>query len=128
MDQTMSKKDIITGKWKTSSFTRRGVEYVKSTMKIKGYDPITETRRANSIWGDIENIRATRSGHTKADLYDGKRQIATMTLHKKFEFFGSYGDQLSGKFNLNLRTEKAKFWEPNLANHWVYKAAYIDVF
>ena len=124
----MSKKDVVTGKWKTSSFTRRGVGYVKSTIKINGYDPITETRRANSIWGDIENIRSTRSGHTKADLYDNKRQIATMTLHRKFDFFGSYDEQLGGKFNLNLKTEKAKFWEPSLANHWVYKASYIDLF
>jgi|688.fasta_scaffold1042815_1 hypothetical protein len=124
----MSRKDIITGKWEASSFTRRGVAYVKSTIKIKGYDSITETRRANSIWGDIENIRATRSGHTKADLYDGKTQIATMTLHKKFDFFGNYGNQLSGRFNLNLKTESGKFWEPSLANHWVYKASYNDLF
>jgi hypothetical protein len=119
----MSKRDIITGDWEASSFTRRGVSYVKQTITIKGYDPIAETRRASSIWGDIENIRSTSSGHTKANLYDEKVQIATITLHRMFDFFGDYGDQIGGRFKLNLNTEKSVFWESDLANHWAYKAS-----
>jgi hypothetical protein len=121
-------KDVITGKWETSAFSRRGVGYIKSTIKIKGYPSFTQTRRANSIWGDIENVRTTSKGHTKADIYDGRRKLATMTLHKKFSFYGNYGNELGGRFALNMRTEKGKFWDSDLASHWIYKAAFDDLF
>lgn len=78
--------------------------------------------------GDIENIRSTSSGHTKANLYDGKAQITTITLHRMFDFFGDYGDQIGGRFKLNLNTEKGVFWESDLANHWAYKASYLNLY
>jgi hypothetical protein len=126
MDGTMSKKDIITGQWTTKSFTRRGIGYVKSTLKGKGFDTITNTVRANSVLGNIENIRTTRSGHTKFDLFEKKRQTGTLTLHKKFDISDNYDDKLSGRFSINLDTEKGKFWEPTLANHWFFKISYIS--
>ena len=122
----MSKKDIITGQWTAKSFTRRGIGYVKTTLKSKSFDTITNTARANSLLGNIENIRTTRSGHTKADFFEKKKQIGTLTLHKKFDISDNYGDKLSGRFSINLDTEKGKFWEPTLANHWFYKTSYIS--
>ncbi len=121
----MSNKDIITGQWTTKSFTRRGIGYVKSTFKGKGFDTVTDTSRANSVLGNIENIRTTRSGHTKFDVFKKKRQTGTAILHKNFDLTDNYGDKLSGRFSINLDTEKGKFWEPTLANHWFFKISYI---
>jgi len=125
LNGTMSKKDIITGQWTIQSFTRRGIGYVKSTFKSKGFDTITNTIRANSALGSIENIRTTRRGHTKFDLYEKKRQTGTAILHKKFDVTDKFDDKLSGKFSLNLDSETGKFWEPTLAYHWFFKISYI---
>ncbi len=108
------------------SFTRRGIGYVKSTFTGKGFDTITNTIRANSALGNIENIRTTRRGHTKFDLYEKKRQTGTAILHKNFDVTDKFDDKLSGKFSLNLDTEKGKLWESTLANHWFFKISYIS--
>ncbi len=120
----MSNKDIITGKWKASYFTRRGVDYVKTKMNAKGYDSITHTYEANSVLGFVKNIRTTSSGHTKATLAFGGRKLATAIIHKKIDVFGSYDDGLSGRFILDTRSMEGKFWDPSLANHWLFKTTY----
>jgi hypothetical protein len=67
----MALRDVITGVWSSSYFQRNGLDYFTSYVKFVGYRPYQETVRANSIRGDIENIRRSRSGHTIADLYSG---------------------------------------------------------
>ncbi len=125
----MTAKDVITGNWTSRQFERDGVDYVTSTIKLDGYRTYSETRRANSIWGDIENVRRAAKGHTKADLYDGRFKIATVTLHKGFDYFGDYGSSLDGRLRLDVGSEKLTMWDSDLAsNHWVAKIAYVDLF
>ena len=50
----------------------------------KGGEPSCDTERTNSIFGDLENIRFTRRGHMKADLYDDGAMLAEITIHKRF--------------------------------------------
>lgn len=128
MSDKGSRRDKITGLWSSRQFSRNGVGYVTTTLRPKGYGPVSETRRANSIWGDIENIRKGRGGHTYADLYDGRRQIATMKLHRDFSFYKDYGSYLDGRFKLGLRSERMTLWDSDLSNHWVAKAQYYNVF
>jgi hypothetical protein len=125
----MAVKDVITGNWASRQFERGGIDYVTSTIKLDGYRSFSETRRANSIWGDIENVRRVAKGHTKADIYDGRFKIATAKLHRKFDFFGDYGSYLDGRLKLDARSEKLTMWDSDLAsNHWVAKIAYVDLF
>lgn len=128
MAQAAPRRDTITGQWSSRYFDRRGVKYITSTLKPDGYRAFSETRRANSIWGDIENVREGRGGHTLADLYDGRRQVATIKLHRKFDIYENYGGYLDGRFKLRLGSEKVTLWDSDLANHWVAKGQYYNVF
>lgn len=118
------KKDVVTGIWESTAFEKNGVDYITSYIKLDGYGATKDTRRANSIWGDVENIRRAAGGHTKADLYSGSDFIGTMTLHKKLDFFGNYGSFLDGDLKLNIRTGKATLWDDDLGSHWVAKMSY----
>ncbi len=120
----MSNKDTITGKWKASYFTRPGVDYVKTKMNAKGYDSITQTYEANSLFGLIKNVRTTRAGHMKATLSFNGRKFATATIHKDIDAFASYDDGLSGRFVLDTKNATAKFWEPSLTDNWAFKTSY----
>lgn len=119
----MSRRDVVTGFWESTYFTRSGVDYVRSYIDLDGYDPITETRRASSIWGDLENIRKSRGGHVKADLYDGSSFLGTMTIHKNIGLDRTYSF-LDGTISLNLRNGKGTLWDDDLASHWIAKVDY----
>jgi hypothetical protein len=119
----MSRRDIVTGLWESTYFNRNKINYVRSYIDLDGYDSITETRRASSIWGDIENIRQGKNGHTKADLYDGSDFLGGMIFHRNIDLDRSYS-YLDGTISLNLRNGKGTLWDDDLANHWVAKVKY----
>lgn len=120
----MASRDSITGIWNSTFFERNGVDYLTSYVKLDGYEPYQETVRANSIWGDIENIRRTGKGHTKADFYSGKEFLGTITIHRSIEPFGNYGSYLDGDLKLNAGNGRATLWDDDLANHWIGKIQY----
>lgn len=120
----MASRDTITGIWNSTFFERNGVDYLTSYVKLDGYGSYKETIRANSIWGDLENIRRTRAGDTRADFYSGNEFLGTITVHRAIAPFGDYGSYLDGDLRLNTRTGHATLWDDDLANHWVYKIQY----
>jgi hypothetical protein len=123
-----SKDVLLTGKWAYTFFERRGSDHATTTLKIKGHDPITQTYRSNSIWGNIGNVRRSSNGHIKADLYENRRKIATMKLHKSIDIFGDYGNRLDGRLRLDLRSEKLTLWDSDIASsHWITKITYVNL-
>lgn len=120
----MASRDSITGIWNSTYFERNGVDYLTSYVKLDGYEPYQETVRANSIWGDIENIRRSGKGHTKADLYSGKEFLGTITVHRAIDFFDNYGSYLDGDLKLNTGNGRVTLWDDDLANHWIGKIQY----
>ena len=119
----MPRRDKVTGLWESTYFNRNNTNYVRSYIDLDGYDPITETRRANSIWGDIENIRQGKNGHIKADLYDDSVFLGAMIFHRNIDLDRSYS-YLDGTISLNLRNGKGTLWDDDLANHWIAKVNY----
>ena len=84
----------------------------------------------NSLLGDLENVRFTRRGHMKGDLYDGREMIAEVTFHARYIEYGrrynlSY---LDGRFRINTSKDEMVMFDDDIQRQWIGKAEYfIDV-
>ena len=126
----MSKRDLITGQWTARLKKRRGTQLIKTCLYPKGYDPICETKRSNSILGDIENIRYNRRGYMKRDLYEGRRKIAEMTFHPKYIDYAEERavSYLDGRFRINTATDEMLMFDDDIQRKWIARVEYfIDV-
>ena len=121
-------RDVVTGTWKSTVKKRRGLDMITTCLNLRGYDEICESSRVSSILGDIKNLRITKRGHTKADLYDGKNQIADMTIIKGYEEFSEDLTFLDGTLRLDGDKDTGIFFDDDYKRGWVYRAEYfIDI-
>ena len=127
LSSIMAKRDLITGRW-TARLKQRGrTQEITTCLYPRGYDAICETKRANSILGDIENIRYTRRGYMKGDLYDGRRMIAEMTFHPKYIDYGEKQrtSYLDGRFRVNTADDEMLMFDDDIQKMWVARAEYL---
>nr|BDD45739.1 hypothetical protein 42 [bacterium] len=123
----MSKRDLITGKW-TARLRKRGkTQEITTCLYPKGYKPACETERTNSILGDIENIRYSRRGYMKGDLYEGRQMIAEITFHPKYiDYVESRGiSYLDGRFRIDTSDDEMLMFDDDIRKKWIAKAEYM---
>ena len=124
----MSKRDLTTGKW-TARLKKRGrSQEITTCLYPRGYDSICETERANSILGDLENIRYSKRGYMKGDLYEGRRMIAEMTFHPKYIDYAEGRSYMDGRFRINIADDKMLMFDDDIQRKWIARAEYfIDI-
>ena len=87
-----------------------------------------ETERANSILGDLENIRYSKRGYMKGDLYEGRRMIAEMTFHPKYIDYAEGRSYMDGRFRINIADDKMLMFDDDIQRKWIARAEYfIDI-
>ena len=120
----MSKRDILTGTWSTRIQQRRGLDLITSCVRVKSLGSECATERANSILGNIENIRYTRRGAMKADLYDGRDFLGEMTIRKGYNEWTEGRSFFDGGLRLNTRKDEMIMLDDDFARGMVMKVEY----
>ena len=115
---------MITGKWTVSVKQGRGLDLVTTCIDLKGYDRTCDTQRSNNLLGMYENVRYNKKGHMKADLYDGRKYLGEVRIHKRFiDFDANYAD---GTLKIDTRMDNMTMFDDDFGRGWVAKIFYAD--